>query len=53
MTYNPGPLGLWCERMKTDPSAVAIADRHYSRQSPGTKQFMPPGANHGADDVVW
>lgn len=36
-------LGLWCERMKTDPECAAIADRHYSRQSPGAKQFMPPG----------
>lgn len=29
----------WC----ADPRAVKLANRHYSRQSPGSNQFMPPG----------
>jgi len=28
---------------KFDDEAVRLADRHYSRQKPGTNQFMPPG----------
>lgn len=28
---------------KADPAAVALADRHYSRRKPGSRQFMPPG----------
>jgi hypothetical protein len=27
-----------------DPVGVALADRHYSRQKPGSPQFMPPGS---------
>ena len=34
---------LWRLSHRFDPAAVAIADRHYSRQKPGTPQFMPPG----------
>ena len=26
-----------------DPVGAAMADRHYSRQTPGSPQFMPPG----------
>jgi hypothetical protein len=33
----------WIEVTKYDPRAAALADRHYSRQRPGTRQFMPPG----------
>ena len=29
----------WRMTWKSDPAALAIADRHYSRQKPGTKQF--------------
>lgn len=29
---------------KFDRECVALADRHYSRQKPGTNQFMPPGS---------
>ena len=30
---------------KCDRRAVALADRHYSRKSPGTSQFTQPGHN--------
>lgn len=33
----------WELSHRADPKAVAIADRHYSRQKPGTPQFVPPG----------
>lgn len=29
----------WC----ADPRALPLADRHYSRQKPGSNQFVPPG----------
>jgi len=28
---------------KFDPESAALADRHYSRQTVGSNQFMPPG----------
>ena len=34
---------LWRLSHRADPSARRIADRHYSRQSIGAKQFVPPG----------
>lgn len=33
----------WKISNRADPAAVKIADRHYNRQKPGTKQFVPPG----------
>lgn len=33
----------WRISHRADPCAVALADRHYSRQKPGTRQFVPPG----------
>ena len=33
----------WQLSHRADPAAAAIADRHYSRQKPGTPQFVPPG----------
>ena len=33
----------WRLSHRADPVAVALADRHYSRQKPGTPQFVPPG----------
>ncbi len=33
----------WQVSHRFDPKAVAIADRHYNRQKPGTPQFVPPG----------
>lgn len=34
---------IWSVSHRADPPAVALADRHYSRQKPGTPQFVPPG----------
>lgn len=42
MTPTPRP-SLWHLSHRFDPRAVAIADRHYNRQKPGTPQFVPPG----------
>lgn len=33
----------WTVSHRADPASVAIADRHYNRQKPGTPQFVPPG----------
>lgn len=35
---------IWQLSNRFDPRAVAVADRHYSRQKPGTNQFMPAGS---------
>lgn len=34
---------IWQISHRADPEAQAIADKHYSRQKPGTRQFVPPG----------
>jgi hypothetical protein len=36
-------VGAWQVRSKADPAACALADRHYSRQRPGSGQVGPPG----------
>jgi hypothetical protein len=36
-------VGVWQLRSKGDPAACALADRHYSRQRPGSGQVGPPG----------
>jgi hypothetical protein len=33
----------WHLSHRAHPRAVELADRHYSRQKPGTPQFVPPG----------
>lgn len=33
----------WVKSHRADPVARALADRHYNRQKPGTRQFVPPG----------
>ncbi len=33
----------WHLSHRADPNALPVADRHYSRQKPGTNQFVPPG----------
>jgi hypothetical protein len=33
----------WQVSSQADPRAVALADQHYSRKKPGSRQFMPPG----------
>ena len=35
---------FWRKSHRFDPAGVALADRHYSRQKPGSPQFMPPGS---------
>lgn len=34
---------IWQSSHRADPRALPLADRHYSRQKPGTLQFVPPG----------
>jgi len=36
-------MTLWQVSWKADPLGAAIADRHYSRRTPGAPQFVPPG----------
>jgi hypothetical protein len=45
LDVQPGaaPMIAWSISHRADPRAVAIADRHYNRQHPGTPQFVPPG----------
>lgn len=33
----------WQMSHRADPRALPMADRHYTRQKPGTPQFVPPG----------
>jgi hypothetical protein len=33
----------WVRTIKFDPACAALADRHYSRRTIGSPQFMPPG----------
>ena len=35
---------IWQMSNRADPLALPLADRHYSRQKPGTAQFVPPGS---------
>jgi hypothetical protein len=50
---------LWRMSHRGDPKAVALADDHYSRQKPGTPQFVQPGrclvlfAQQGKRRAVW
>lgn len=34
---------MWQLSYRADPTVVPLADRHYNRQSVGSKQFVPPG----------
>lgn len=40
---RPADTGAWCTTHRQDQQIRALADRHYSRQSPGSPQFAPPG----------
>jgi hypothetical protein len=42
-TSAPAAGAPWCLSHRADPVARALADRHYSRQTPGAVQFVPPG----------
>jgi hypothetical protein len=35
----------WERAHRYTPAGVALADRHYSRRTPGSPQFVPPGRN--------
>lgn len=35
----------WFRSWRADPAVAALADRHYSRRTPGAAQFAPPGRN--------
>jgi hypothetical protein len=37
-------MPIWRRAHRFDRAGVALADRHYSRQKPGSPQFMPPGS---------
>lgn len=39
----PFEAGAWWAVSSADPRAAALADRHYSRQTPGAPQFMGTG----------
>jgi len=36
--------GLWNRSWRADPIGARLADRHYTRQRVGSKQFVPPGS---------
>lgn len=45
----------WRLSFRADPMGAALADRHYTRQSPGSPQFVPPSTCLVlvADRAVW
>jgi|SRR5690242_265532 len=43
MAYTMKRAQYWQRVDHTDPRALEMADRHYSRQSPGTPEFTPTG----------
>lgn len=49
------PVMHWRETWRADPRAARIADRHYSRKTPGSPQFTPPGRVMVLlrDDALW
>lgn len=50
---------IWQLSNRFDARAALVADRHYSRQKPGTNQFMPSGSTFvlyavvGGAEVIW
>ncbi len=46
---------VWRLSDRADPPAAALANRHYNRQHPGSRQFAPPGSCLVllADPAVW
>jgi hypothetical protein len=46
---------MWSLSHRADALAVRMADKHYSRQKPGTPQFVPPGrcVVFTAPSAVW
>lgn len=47
----------WLRSWNADPAALALADKHYSRQKIGSSQMMPPGRQlvmvTGDEKAVW
>jgi hypothetical protein len=50
---------IWTRSHRRDPRALELADRHYSRQKPGTDQFVKAGscavfiAETGLGNALW
>jgi len=48
---------MWFQVDRDHPAGRALADRHYSRQTPGAKDFLPPGRTlvlmTPIGDAVW
>jgi len=53
---------LWHRSYRADPRVLALANRHYNRQNPDSKQFVPPGSclvlasapsQHEEADALW
>ena len=42
---EPDPIAVWREFDKGTPRLVELADKHYTRQKPGTNQACRPGKN--------
>ncbi len=42
---TPDPLCSWTETHKGHPRLIELADRHYTRQKPGSNQACRPGVN--------
>lgn len=45
LSPQPSPVAKWREVHKMTPALVALADRHYTRQTPGSPQCCRPGVN--------
>lgn len=47
----------WIVTHRACPIGVKIANRHYNRQNPNSKQFVPPGKcvvlTHSSEKAVW
>jgi hypothetical protein len=41
---HDGRFSRWVRSWRADPRGAALADRHYTRQKVGAKQFVPPGS---------
>ena len=44
MSLHLVPVSPWRLSWRADPVVAALADGHYSRQKPGSPQFVPPGS---------
>lgn len=48
---------MWIKTHRACPIGVKLANRHYNRQNPDSKQFVPPGKCvvlvHSSEKAVW